>query len=86
MRRDSSGSVGKKATPAKRPDHPVMTEYVMPPLLEKRRGIDTCMIEEIYFSSALKGRGGQLDWVLALLHYYKFSKIIFVYHVAFCSI
>jgi len=25
---------------AKLPDHPVMTEYVIPPLFEKRRGID----------------------------------------------
>jgi hypothetical protein len=27
--------------PAKLPDHPVMTEYDMPPLLQKRRGIDS---------------------------------------------
>ena len=41
----------KKGLPAKRPDHPVMTEYVMPPLLEKRRGIDACMIGQIYPST-----------------------------------
>ena len=33
-----------------------MTGYVMQALLEKRRGIDTCMIGQICFSSALKGR------------------------------